>query len=77
MLLLIKLFTSPNFRHCLTTPRCPQSPDPSPRLVGQRGRQAGVHNLMVLVHVVRDAAACAAQRERRTDDQRELANLVN
>ncbi len=46
------------------------------RLVGERRGQAGVHNLVVLVHVVRDAAARAAQRERRPDDERELADLV-
>ena len=43
-------------------------------LVGQRRGDAGGDDLLKLVHVVRDATAGAAQRERGPDDQGELAD---
>ncbi len=43
-------------------------------LIGHRGIEASIDNLLVLIHVVGNASACASKGKGRPDDQRELAN---
>ena len=45
-------------------------------LIGDRGIQASVDDLLVLIHVVGNASPSASKGEGRPDDQRELANHV-